>query len=109
MEMGGRIRRVLGNHLPRDLGVGSMRVTKEMGFKPCPFCGSIGYLDLMSRERYENLCSKDPEYRGHVTLTCERCSLDFHKINFYSLLKDRDYNTQVEMLRNRWNTRAEVE
>ena len=109
MEMGGRIRRVLGCYVPRDLGVGSMRVTKEMGFKPCPFCGSIEYLDLMSRERYENLCSNDPERRGHITLTCQRCSLDFHRINFYSLLKDRDYDTQVEMLRNKWNRRAEEE
>lgn len=84
-----------------------MRVTKEMGFKPCPFCGSIGFLAVTSEDRYEAMRSKDPNGNSILRVSCEKCNLDFWKNTLCSAPENKGYQSQLESLRLRWNERAQ--
>ena len=108
VEMDGRVRGLLGRHLLSKLGVVVMiRVTKEMGFKPCPFCGKDGYLQITSEESYNRMREADLQGCAPLHIDCKLCDLELWRMNWTSVEEDRDYDTQVELLRNKWNERAE--
>ena len=108
VEMDGRVRGLLGRHLLSKLGMVAVmiRVKKEMGFKPCPFCGSIGFLAVTSEGSYESMRSRDPGGNGILRVSCDKCNLDFWKSSLYSTPENKGYQTQFESLRSRWNERA---
>lgn len=107
VEMDGRVRGLLGRHLSGKLGVVVMiRVKKEMGFKPCPFCGSIGFLAVTSEDSYESMRGRTGG-DGILRVSCEKCNLDFWKNTLCSTPENKNYQSQFESLRSRWNERAE--
>jgi hypothetical protein len=83
-----------------------IRVKKEMGFKPCPFCGSIGFLAVTSEDSYESMRVRTGG-DGILRVSCEKCNLDFWKSSRCSTPENKGYQSQFESLRNRWNERSQ--
>ena len=108
MEMGGRIRGILGRHLLGKLGVVavmSIRVTKEMGFKPCPFCGSEHYLEVCSEDDYKRLQDKRLGIAS-VHIECIVCRVNMFHLDWTDVPENRTYEKQMDALRRKWNKRA---
>lgn len=108
VEMDGRVRGLLGRHLLSKLGVVAVmiRIKKEMGFKACPFCGSIGFLAVTSEDSYESMRGRTGG-DGILRVSCEKCNLDFWRNSLFSTPENKGYQFQLESLRARWNERAE--
>lgn len=104
--MDGRVRGILGNHLPGELGVVVMRVTDVMGFKPCPICGKYGWMDLMTKESFDRIRTNTQGYTGIVRVSCERCKLDMYEMDYEVAVVKRDYEDMLDALRRKWNKRT---
>ena len=108
VEMDGCVRGLLGRHLLSELGMVAVmiRVKKEMGFKPCPFCGEDGHLQITSEEYYNRMREADPWGCAPIHIDCKLCDLELWRMNWTSAEEFRGYDDQVEMLREKWNERA---
>lgn len=71
------------------------------GWKPCPFCGKSDRLEVLGETRYEELVNAN--LRALVQIRCKRCDMVFMDFTF----EEKDYNKRMEILRTKWNKRAE--
>lgn len=70
-------------------------------FKPCPFCGKSDF-SITSKEIYHEMVGENGS--ACIGIRCKKCTLDM-----YDHSKDAKYDTRVDKLVEKWNTRMNDE
>ena len=76
-----------------------IKVTCNIEFDPCPFCGSDPV--LMTREFYDKLFAENGG--AMLNVECKNCNAQMAVYSYED--GDSSYDERVAMLARRWNTR----
>lgn len=101
-----RVRGILGNHLPGELGVVDVSRIQDLGFKPCPFCGKYNSMQLMPEEDYEAIKAHSDRGTSCVRVSCDACGIDMYDMDLYAVEPERNYQAGVARVMAKWNKRA---
>ena len=73
-------------------------------FSVCPICGERLYLELLSKDDFEELWLNDGlEDSGFVSISCRECRLTLDEFVRAHEVLNKDYDFLVDCLKVRWN------